>query len=254
MVQLQLLLLAALAGLCGGFRLGPARLVAGLAPLRDAASSPNPDLNPNTSPVATSSVPSPFRINIGRGLLQGGVALVGGLVISQNMPGTMRASGGRYPIRGDESIMSAKKHGTSDNPVQQNLRYGVDRDLADRICNYNRHWAENFGYWQSTTLFSSLRSMGDGSSAALPISFYDSVTGVELFRAPVGRSLKEWVDESISHGWPSFRDEEVLWENVRCLGDGETVSLSGTHLGHNLGDRKGNRYCINLVSISGSPV
>ena len=34
---------------------------------------------------------------------------------------------------------------------------------------------------------------------------------------------------------------------------GEAVSLAGTHLGHNLPDRKGNRYCINLVSVAGTP-
>lgn len=38
------------------------------------------------------------------------------------------------------------------------------------------------------------------------------------------------------------------------LSDGETVSATGTHLGHNLPDRSGNRYCINLVSIAGRPV
>ena len=53
MVQLQLLLLAALAGLCGGLRLGPARLAARLAPLRDADSSPNPNTNPNPNPNST---------------------------------------------------------------------------------------------------------------------------------------------------------------------------------------------------------
>ena len=50
-----------------------------------------------------------------------------------------------------------------------------------------------------------------------------------------------------------FQDNEVVWENVRALRNGETVSLSGTHLGHNLPDRHGNRYCINLVSIAGLP-
>jgi hypothetical protein len=29
-------------------------------------------------------------------------------------------------------------------------------------------------------------------------------------------------------------DAEVNWEKVRILPDGETVSLAGTHLGHNL--------------------
>jgi peptide methionine sulfoxide reductase MsrB len=41
---------------------------------------------------------------------------------------------------------------------------------------------------------------------------------------------------------------------VRVLGDGETVSVDGTHLGHNLPDGKGNRYCINLVCVAGKPV
>ena len=52
-------------------------------------------------------------------------------------------------------------------------------------------------------------------------------------------------------GWPSFRDKEVVWDNVRVLNDGETVSVDGTHLGHNIPDSSGNRYCINLVSVAG---
>ena len=64
------------------------------------------------------------------------------------------------------------------------------------------------------------------------------------------------IKDSILHGWPSFRDEEIVWENVRCIPNdknkhGEVVSLGGTHLGHNIPDEKGNRYNINLVSISG---
>ena len=82
-------------------------------------------------------------------------------------------------------------------------------------------------------------------------TYYDSVTGKPLFIAPRGRTMEEFLAESKSHGWPSFRDEEVVWENVRCLKDGECVSVDGTHLGHNLPDRSGNRYCINLVSVAG---
>ncbi len=85
------------------------------------------------------------------------------------------------------------------------------------------------------------------------MTFYDSNTGKPLFVAPKGRSFEDFVKESTLHGWPSFRDDEVVWENVRCLSDGETVSVDGTHLGHNLPDRKGSRYCINLVSIAGYP-
>lgn len=33
-------------------------------------------------------------------------------------------------------------------------------------------------------------------------------------------------------------DEEVNWEFVRCLPNGEVVSVDGTHLGHNLVRRK----------------
>lgn len=86
------------------------------------------------------------------------------------------------------------------------------------------------------------------------MTFYDSNTGAPLFIAPKNRTMKEFMDESKAHGWPSFRDDECVWENVRCLKDGETVSVSGTHLGHNLPDRSGHRYCINLISVAGNPV
>eukprot|EP00538_Stauroneis_constricta_P005136 CAMPEP_0119561094 /NCGR_PEP_ID=MMETSP1352-20130426/16678_1 /TAXON_ID=265584 /ORGANISM="Stauroneis constricta, Strain CCMP1120" /LENGTH=232 /DNA_ID=CAMNT_0007609215 /DNA_START=70 /DNA_END=768 /DNA_ORIENTATION=+ len=149
---------------------------------------------------------------------------------------------------GDESIMSQKGHGTSDKPVQSDLLYGVSNKLADKICNYNRHFAEMGGYYRSTDFEDVVLA------AKEPITFYDSVTGKALFVAPIGRSNQDFVKESQVHGWPSFRDSEVVWENVRVLkGSGETVSVDGTHLGHNLPDRRGNRYCINLVSIAGQP-
>jgi hypothetical protein len=45
--------------------------------------------------------------------------------------------------------------------------------------------------------------------------------------APLGRSVEEFLRESESHGWPSFRDNEVVWENVRVLkNSGETVAVS----------------------------
>ena len=47
--------------------------------------------------------------------------------------------------------------------------------------------------------------------------------------------------------------EPQVWDNVRCLSNGECVSTTGTHLGHDLPDRTGNRYCINLVSVAGRP-
>ena len=93
------------------------------------------------------------------------------------------------------------------------------------------------------------------SSKTCPkVKFYDSNTGKLLFIAPKGRPFEDFIKESISHGWPSFRDDEVVWDDVRCLPNGEAVSLDGTHLGHNLPDFSGNRYCINLVSVAGRPV
>jgi peptide methionine sulfoxide reductase MsrB len=44
----------------------------------------------------------------------------------------------------------------------------------------------------------------------------------------------------------------VNWENVRVLPNGEAVSVDGTHLGHDLPDAAGRRYCINLVSMAGN--
>jgi len=148
---------------------------------------------------------------------------------------------------GDEKLMAPKAHGTTEKPVQSNLRWNVARDTADRICSFNRHYAEYAGYWKSTDFLQDVREKNG------EITYYDSVSGKPLFVAPRGRSMKDFLVESASHGWPSFRDDEVVWANVRVLRDGEAVSVDGTHLGHNLPDRAGNRYCINLVSVAGLP-
>ena len=155
---------------------------------------------------------------------------------------------GGYPVMGDESIMSPKTHGTSTVPVQEDLRYGCDRELADRICNFNRHYAEHAGYFMTTDWLDQIDTSGE------PTTYYDPSSGKPLFQAPIGRSFDAFLRESKAHGWPSFRDEEVNWNFVRVLPDGECVSVDGTHLGHNIPDRSGNRYCINLVSIAGNPV
>mmetsp|Transcript_1257 Transcript_1257/g.3630 ORF Transcript_1257/g.3630 Transcript_1257/m.3630 type:complete len:166 (-) Transcript_1257:987-1484(-) len=149
-------------------------------------------------------------------------------------------------VMGEESIMSPKAYGTSAVPIQQNLRWECDVKKADQICNHNRHYAEHSGYFQTKTKF-----LEECKNATAPIEFFDSNTGKLLFTAPVGRTMDQFLIESRAHGWPSFRDEEVNWEYVRCLKDGETVSVDGTHLGHNLPDSKGSRYCINLVCVAG---
>mmetsp|Transcript_39882 Transcript_39882/g.68439 ORF Transcript_39882/g.68439 Transcript_39882/m.68439 type:complete len:225 (-) Transcript_39882:425-1099(-) len=151
-------------------------------------------------------------------------------------------------MMGTEEMMSPKAHGTSDVPVQKDLRWNCDPKLADSVCNFNRHYAENAGYWERGTTFLKEEQMTEGE-----ITFYDPNTGLPLFYGPRNRSWDKFVLESKQHGWPSFRDEEVNWEHVRVLPNGECISTAGTHLGHNLPDRSGNRYCINLVSIAGRP-
>ena len=148
----------------------------------------------------------------------------------------------------DEDTMSQKGHGTTATPVQQNLRWNVDRENADRICSFNRRYAEYAGYWKTTDFLKEV-------SRTEPTVYYDSVTGLPLFVAPIGRTMDDFLAESQVHGWPSFRDNEVVWENMRVLRTtGEAVSKDGTHLGHNLPDNKGNRYCINLISVAGRPL
>ena len=149
-------------------------------------------------------------------------------------------------VMGSEEIMRPKAHGTSATPVQATLRWGCETSLADRICNFNRHYAEHSGYFEGTSFIGDFIAAGE-------FTFYDSNSGKPLYVAPRGRTVEQFLDESRAHGWPSFRDEEVIWENVRVLPDGETVSVDGTHLGHNLPDKSGNRYCINLVCVAGNP-
>ena len=154
-------------------------------------------------------------------------------------------------IMAPESVMSPKAHGTAPNAVLADgatMRWGCDAKTADRICCFNRHYAEHSGYWTDF-----LKAIEQEKGDAPEVTFYDSVTGKPSFIAPRGRTWQEFVAESKSHGWPSFRDEEVVQENVRILANGEAVSPEGTHLGHNLPDYSGNRYCINLVSVAAAP-
>ncbi|GKY93845.1 hypothetical protein MPSEU_000351400 [Mayamaea pseudoterrestris] len=169
-------------------------------------------------------------------------------VISAAQPSLAKGNSNAI-VYGDESIMSPKSHGTTDQKVQADLLYQVPNQLADRISSYTRHLAEPAGFFQQTNFEETVLQ-----AKGTPVTFYDSVTGKALFQAPIGRSPEDFIRESRVHGWPSFREQEVVWDNVRVLRNGETVSVDGTHLGHNLPDRSGNRFCIDLVSIAGRPV
>jgi len=122
----------------------------------------------------------------------------------------------------------------------------IEYDLADFICCNNHRWAEDKGYltWPEIDLFSRL----DPNEETI---FYDSVCGLPLFVAPRERSFEEFKEESIHHGWPSFRPEEMISENVIIHDGGRMESKCGTHLGHNLPSGGVDRYCIDLVCIAG---
>ena len=137
--------------------------------------------------------------------------------------------------------------GSCTGPIQTRLRWGADRSTATRIACHNSLYAERFGYWEMTQFPMAL------PVGTTEIAFYDSVDGKPLFVAPRGRSYAAFIDESRRHGWPSFRKQETNLTNVEILFGGEMVSKGGTHLGHNLPDNR-DRYCINLVSVAGSPV
>lgn len=170
--------------------------------------------------VSTLSMSMPRRavINSASSFALGALALGSGLPAS-----AADVQVGGSPVFAQESVMAPKAHGTSDAPVQKNLKWAVDQDTADRITNYNRRYAEFGGYWKQTNFLKEV-------SRTEPTTYYDSVTGKPLFRAPIGRSMEEFLAESNVHGWPSFRDSEVVWENTRVLRDGETVSSTGTHV------------------------
>lgn len=123
----------------------------------------------------------------------------------------------------------------------------LDYDLSDRICCHNHRYAEPWGYHASygVDFYSKL----DPETETV---FYDSVCGIPLFVAPRGRTFEQFVEESLKHGWPSFRPEELVSENVIIHDDGRMESKCLTHLGHNLPDGD-DRYCIDLVCIAGDP-
>jgi hypothetical protein len=87
--------------------------------------------------------------------------------------GGAMSSGFEPPVvMGTEEMMSQKEFGTSAVPIQKDLRWSCDVETADRICNYNRHYAEYGGYWERATSF-----LQEESEASGEITFYDSNTG-----------------------------------------------------------------------------
>jgi peptide methionine sulfoxide reductase MsrB len=125
----------------------------------------------------------------------------------------------------------------------------LDMSTSERICCNNHRYAEYRGYLEAPEVdfFGKL-------SPDIETIFYDSVCGIPLFIAPRGRSFDDFKEESLKHGWPSFRPEEIISENVILHDDGRMESRCLTHLGHNLPEGGVDRYCIDLVCMAGEPL
>ena len=125
---------------------------------------------------------STMRVVPRRGLLQGGAALGVTSMLGMSAgagatepPSTELKVGGITRL-GTEDLMAAKEHGTTSKPVQQTLRWGADRKTADRICSFNRHFAEYAGYWKTTDY---LKEVSRDSET----TYYDSVSGAPIIAA-----------------------------------------------------------------------
>ena len=157
---------------------------------------------------------------------------------------------------GISTVSSSSKYTT----VQNDLRWGCDRKLAQRFCVVDTRYdsgeeeAEDF-------CFEIQSSFEDEAPEEIQrknqIKFYDSKSGKALFLVPaesVHRTFDDFLQESLEQGHLCFRDYEVNWDRVRCTQSGELFSTDGTRLGFYSPDVTGNRYLVNLLAIAGRPV
>lgn len=172
-------------------------------------------------------------------------------------------SGSRKPLPHILDSAPPPKYNTCKGPVQDHLRYNISgrttpdvpvpvdpsETLADAVCCDTRTkvFAEPQFLYEAPdiALFSKLSGV---------TTFFDSVCGVPLFKAPVNRSMAEFKADTDEHGWPSFRAAEVFSEHVHVnKSTGFVYSSCGTHLGSFLPDAKGPRWCMDLSCIAGNP-
>jgi hypothetical protein len=59
-----------------------------------------------------------------------------------------------------------------------------------------------------------------------------------LFIAPRGRTFEEFKQESLGHGWPSFRDEEVSGEKESRGGSGGGIEMEARGGEERTGERE----------------
>lgn len=204
-----------------------------------------------------------------------------------DIDGAMYHMGQPLVGRKEDIMQLDNEFGTCKEEPSEQLRWGVDRTTAASIACFNKHydtkaikgirgegtvlphtlyersmmgtgvfplhywdkWHESLRYWEKNTAFITEEFVHNNKNE--PVIFYDTATKKPLFVAPRGRSWDDFLQESKKNERLSFREEEIVQENVRELSDGAVVSIDGTHLGHIKPDKKGIRYGINIVSIAG---
>ena len=142
-------------------------------------------------------------------------------------------------------IQANLKYNLSNRPIPDGLPiYNPNESLAEAICcdPLYRGLAEpQYTYADpDIQLFQHMNSSGE-------TTFYDPVCGIPLFIVPRGRNFSSFMEETKNHGWPSFRDEELVDGNVfneTNKGGRGVRSKCGTHLGDNLPEGGKNRYCL----------
>eukprot|EP00927_Polykrikos_kofoidii_P058457 TRINITY_DN5298_c0_g2_i1.p1 TRINITY_DN5298_c0_g2~~TRINITY_DN5298_c0_g2_i1.p1 ORF type:complete len:181 (-),score=18.13 TRINITY_DN5298_c0_g2_i1:79-621(-) len=147
------------------------------------------------------------------------------------------------------AFLCARGGMSAESCLQKNLLFGTNSlaaAFADVCCRSPQRFAEPAGSLDKVQFWSTMDQQRE-------TTFFDSKCGKPLFIAPRNRTFDAFKQESQRHGWPSFRDTELVKENIVIKTGGEVVSSCGTHLGHNLPDQSGNRYCIDLICIAGNP-
>jgi len=147
-------------------------------------------------------------------------------------------------IKGSYSLLSNR----TDAASSPELRWGVGGKMAEEVRRTNRADVEGAGFWQKF-----LPALERDSAICNQITFRDSATGKPLFIAPKGRTWGEFIKDCQKKGRLAFRDQEVVKQNVRVIGETSMVSIDGTHLGTNEEDAGGNHYLISISSVAGQP-
>lgn len=171
------------------------------------------------------------------------------------------------PATADRSqALPPQENDACQGAVQEDLRFNISsrttpetlaqyvnstESLAEAVCCDRR--AEALAEPQFTFLAPDIQLWSHLDESGVT-TFYDSVCGVPVFRAPVGRTLAEFKADTEEHGWPSFREAEVVADHVKTdASTGYVTSTCGTHLGSFLPDDKGKRWCIDLACVAGKP-